>query len=126
MYGVKTLAVENIHWNEVLYGSKNMSRYASDNYRYHRHSSAESQVPPHVPAPGTKSIPAHATFAISSHPACSTAVVTSFPPTIVVLNISGTACSLNTPSSSPSTGKLMLMLLHLAVVISASRHSFDR
>ena len=115
MYGVKTLAVENIHWNEVLYGSKNMSRY-----------SAESQVPPHVPAPGTKSIPAHATFAISSHPACSTAVVTSFPPTIVVLNISGTACSLNTPSSSPSTGKLMLMLLHLAVVISASRHSFER
>ena len=126
MYGVKTLAVENIHWNEVLYGSKNMSRYASDNHRHHRHSSAESQVPPHVPAPGTESIPAHATFAISSHPACSTAVVTSFPPTIVVLNISGTACSLNTPSSSPSTGKLMLMLLHLAVVISASRHSFER
>lgn len=61
-----------------------------------------------------------------AYPACSTAVVTSLPFTIVVLNISGMGCSANTPSSSPSTGRFTLMLLHLAVVISAPRQSFER
>lgn len=53
-------------------------------------------------------------------------LVTSFPSLITVFNISGTGCSSNTPSSSPSTGKLTLMALHLAVVISALRLSLER
>lgn len=61
-----------------------------------------------------------------AYPACSTIVVTSLPPTIFVLNISGTGASANTPSSSPSTGRLTLIALHLAVVISTSRQSFER
>jgi hypothetical protein len=52
--------------------------------------------------------------------------VTNFPFTTTVFNCSGTAFSSNTPSSSPSTGKLTLIALHFAVMISASRLSRER
>ena len=61
---------------------------------------------------------------LSNQPLCSTIVVTNFPLCTTVLNISGTGCSSNVPSSWP--GKLILIALHLAVVISAFRLSFER
>ena len=62
----------------------------------------------------------------NSYPTCSTTVVKSLPSFTTVFNISGIGCSSKTPSSSPSTGKLTLIALHFAVVISAVRLALER
>jgi len=59
-------------------------------------------------------------------PLCSMIPVTRTPSCTVVLSISGMGFSSNIPSSSPSTGKLTLIALHLAVNISTPRQLFDR